>query len=92
MREMSYGYLPHTESDVREMLRVIGLDSLEALFAHVPKEVRLHDGPLAPSNWPALSQGEVERVMVGLAEKNIHGGRMPAFLGAGLKIPVSTPL
>jgi len=33
-------FVPHTENEVREMLAVIGVDSVEALFAEITEEMR----------------------------------------------------
>ncbi len=47
-------YLPHTEEDIAEMLRVVGIDSLDDLFSSIPKNcccrTRLHL-PEAISEW-----------------------------------------
>ena len=36
---MSDKYIPHTEEDVRKMLEVIGIDSMDDLYSDVPAEV-----------------------------------------------------
>ena len=33
-------YIPHTESEIKEMLKVIGVASVEDLFKHIPGELR----------------------------------------------------
>ena len=33
-------YLPHTPEDIVAMLKAVGLDSLEGLFAHIPEDCR----------------------------------------------------
>lgn len=38
---MSHRYFPHTEEDKRIMLERCGVDSLEALFADIPEQLRL---------------------------------------------------
>ena len=38
-------YFPHTPDDLREMLAVIGVNSLDELYAEVPQEL-LHKGDL----------------------------------------------
>ena len=35
-------YIPHTPDDIRAMLDVIGVSSLEDLYAEVPEELKLH--------------------------------------------------
>ena len=36
-------YIPHTDSDVREMLQAIGVKELEDLFQAIPKPYRLKE-------------------------------------------------
>lgn len=36
-----YPYIPNTDNDVREMLDVIGVESLEDLFSDIPSELRV---------------------------------------------------
>lgn len=37
-------YVPNTSEEQQEMLREIGFDSFEALFSHIPREVRVKGG------------------------------------------------
>ncbi|NOY44526.1 MAG: glycine dehydrogenase, partial [Deltaproteobacteria bacterium] len=81
-------YLPHTEAEIAEMLRVVGAGRLEDLFAAVPSDCRL-DRPL---DLPEpLSEPELLRHAAGLA------GPAPAhrvFLGAGAydhHVPAAIP-
>ena len=46
-------YLPHTEAEIDEMLRVVGLSSLDELFRTVPESARF-SGDLAVD--PALDE------------------------------------
>jgi len=74
-------YLPLTDADRAEMLRVIGAPSVEALFADVPTATLL-DGPI--EGLPAhASELAVERHMARLAGQNMAAGSVPFFLGAG---------
>ncbi|MBM3523848.1 MAG: aminomethyl-transferring glycine dehydrogenase subunit GcvPA [Alphaproteobacteria bacterium] len=75
-------YLPHTESDRREMLAAIGVRSVDALFKDVPASARL-DKPIAGLSF---TQGEleVERHVGALAAKNRPAGSMASFIGAGV--------
>jgi glycine dehydrogenase subunit 1 len=69
-------FTPHTEADVKEMLEVIGVDTLDDLFADVsPKLKEELDLP------PALSEHEALADVNELASKNVAG--LPIFLGAG---------
>src|SRR5579884_2656500 len=72
-------YLPHTSQEREEMLRVIGVDHVEDLFANVPEELRtgrldLPDG---------LSELAIQRLMTSLARENVNLEDVPSFLGAG---------
>jgi glycine dehydrogenase subunit 1 len=74
-------YLPLTPAERAEMLGVIGVETVDALFEDVPAEARLA-GPVA--GLP-LHAGEmaVERHMGALAALNMSAGEAPFFLGAG---------
>ena len=73
-------YIPNTESQQREMLEAIGLDSMEDLFAGIPEDVRLNR-PLALGG--ALSELEVGRRLKALAKQNADTESHVCFLGAG---------
>jgi len=73
-------YIPNTERDQREMLDVIGISSLDELFAGVPEEIRLKR-PLALEN--TLSEMEVNRKLKALAALNADTESFACFLGAG---------
>jgi glycine dehydrogenase subunit 1 len=74
-------YLPLTDADRSAMLDVIGVSSIEDLFADVPEAARL-GGPIAdlPNHAGEMA---VERHMAALAAKNLAAGAAPFFLGAG---------
>ena len=72
--------LPHTEEDVAAMLRTAGADSLEALIAHVPAELRER---AAIKLAPGLSEAEVAAEMTALSAKNRSVDGLVSFLGAG---------
>ncbi|MFC0590611.1 aminomethyl-transferring glycine dehydrogenase subunit GcvPA [Novosphingobium aquiterrae] len=74
-------YLPLTPADRSEMLGVIGVATVDDLFADVPTEARLA-GPIAGLPMHA-SEMAVERHMGALAAKNLSAGAAPFFLGAG---------
>lgn len=72
-------YVPLTAADREAMLKTIGVDSVEALFADIPKEKRFPKLDLpAP-----MSELEVVRHVSQLAAKNAHVGEYACFLGAG---------
>ncbi|AWK85447.1 aminomethyl-transferring glycine dehydrogenase subunit GcvPA [Azospirillum thermophilum] len=74
-------YLPLTEADRQSMLSAINVQSVEDLFRDVPKAARL-DGPIGglPNHMGEL---EVERLLGGMAARNLAAGTVPSFLGAG---------
>jgi glycine dehydrogenase subunit 1 len=72
-------YLPHTDEERRSMLRAIGLEGLEDLFAGIPERLRFPDLDLPPP----LSELEVERELEALAARNSDVRARPCFLGAG---------
>lgn len=72
-------YIPVTNAEKEEMLREMGLTSIDDLFADIPKElmkikVKIPD---------ALSEMELVDRMKCLARKNADTANMPCFLGAG---------
>lgn len=71
-------YCPHTLNDVVQMQSVIGISSLDELFADIPEKFRLQRLPDIP---PALSEMETLSSISGLAQKN----KMPrvTLTGAG---------
>ncbi|HWI89084.1 MAG TPA: aminomethyl-transferring glycine dehydrogenase subunit GcvPA [Sphingomicrobium sp.] len=74
-------YLPLSDADRSEMLRVIGAGSIDELFRDVPEEARLN-GPIHGLPMHA-SEMAVERHMAALSRKNMVAGDVPFFLGCG---------
>jgi len=73
-------YVPHTEAQVSEMLRAIGVEKFEELIAAIPPEVRLEKGlDLADG----LSELEVQQRMHQIGEKNRPAVDAINFLGGG---------
>jgi len=74
-------YLPLTDADRAAMLGVIGVPTIEALFADVPERACL-TGPIEglPNHATEMA---VERHMGALASRNLAAGAVPFFLGAG---------
>ncbi|ACJ01007.1 aminomethyl-transferring glycine dehydrogenase subunit GcvPA [Rhodospirillum centenum] len=74
-------YLPLTEADRQAMLARIGVPDVDALFRDVPQAARL----TAPIDGLPLHMGELEvdRLLSGMAAKNLTAGSVPSFLGAG---------
>jgi glycine dehydrogenase subunit 1 len=74
-------YLPLTDADRTDMLAVIGVGSIDALFADVPDAARL-DGLVDLPR--AMGEMEVERRLGAMAAKNIAAGSVPFFVGGGV--------
>lgn len=73
-------YLPLNATDWAQMLDVIGVDNIDALFEDVPKAARLKglvDLPLHQS------EAAVERHMTRLSNKSVSASSVPFFCGAG---------
>lgn len=73
-------YLPNTPADQKEMLESIGVDSVEALFSDIPKELRLN----RELNIGApMSEIELSAHMKELSSRNLTLNDVTCFLGAG---------
>ena len=70
-------FIPHTADDVRQMLTVIGVSSMEQLFDEIPESLRCGVLTGIP---PALSEQEIGRLM---SERAAADGQPLNFLGAG---------
>ena len=78
-REGQSHYLPNTDSDRSAMLAAIGADSIDELFADVPKELR---NPILGLP-PPLSEMELREEMAALSAMNRTADCMASFLGGG---------
>lgn len=70
-------YLPHTEQDILEMLKVTGAKSIDDLFSSIPKKLRLNKPYQIPSQ---LSDDDLTKHMKYLASENKE---LVIFRGAG---------
>ena len=70
-------FIPHTEEDVREMLAVLGVPSIETLFDEIPDRLRVG---VLESIGPGLPELEVMQLM--RARARLDGAPL-CFLGAG---------
>ena len=78
---MTHPFIALTESDREEMLRTIGVSSIDDLFRDVPAGVRLgRELDLEP----ALSEQELSAHLAELAARNVDATRELSFLGAGI--------
>jgi len=76
----SHRYIPNAGEDIREMLDVIGVDSVDRLFDTIPDEVKLKGLLDLPGPW---SEVEVRRWFGGLAARNKSSADHVSFLGGG---------
>ena len=60
-------YIPNTDAQRREMLHAVGVDTIDALFESVPRDMLVGDGLKLPAG---LSELEVRRAVTAMAEKN----------------------
>lgn len=73
-------YLPHTNEDIEEMLKVAQAESLEDLFATIPKNLCCRMPMDLP---PAMTEWELNDHMDALAGKMAVAPEYKVFLGAG---------
>ena len=72
-------YLPHTPDDVASMLKAVGADSLEELFAGVPEACRRKDAWNLPE---PLTEWELNAHMDRLAARMASASSWKVYLGA----------
>ncbi len=73
-------YIPHTETDIREMLSAIGIKEIGELFHSIPEALRLE----APLDLPpALPEADLTQALNQLASRNVNLEECSVFLGAG---------
>ena len=73
-------YLPHTQEDIADMLKKIGVHSLDDLFASIPEGCRRKTGLDLPE---AMTEWELNRHMGGLAAEMAICPDYKVFMGAG---------
>ena len=73
-------YLPHTSEDIAAMLKVVGLDSLEGLFEHIPDDCRRKEKLNIPE---PLTEWELNDHMDTLAGRMAVSPEYKIFMGAG---------
>lgn len=73
-------YLPQTQKSREEMLKVIGVDSIDDLYVDVPAQAFVDGKVDLPDHKGEL---EVERIMQNYANQNHAASQGPFFLGAG---------
>ncbi len=70
-------FIPHTDTDIRDMLDAIGAGAIDDLFDEIPAGLRAGGLPGIP---PGMNEQEISRLMSSRAESD---GRPLCFLGAG---------
>jgi glycine dehydrogenase subunit 1 len=80
--QRSHPFMPNSVPAIKqELLRALGIDSIEQLFAQIPADHRLREPLRLP---PALSaETEINRHMVGILSKNTSCESALSFLGGG---------
>ncbi len=71
-------YIPHTKDEIKEMLQVVGVSSIEELFCDIPEEVKIKEDLDLPS---ARTEMELIDYFTDISKKNIVADN--SFLGAG---------
>lgn len=74
-------YIPHTETDIREMLAKIGVKNVEQLFDSIPDELRLREKPLDLPK--SRSESELTAFLGRMQKRNANLEEVSLFLGAG---------
>lgn len=75
---MQYKYFPHTDDDLREMLKTSGVNSLEDLYADIPEAIRFRKEYNLPE---ALSEVEIRKLFDEISNFNTP---LKVFAGAGI--------
>ena len=76
----SHRFIPNAGEDIREMLEVIGVDSIDRLFDSLPADVKLKELLDIPGPW---SEIESRRWFRALAARNKTAVDHVSFLGGG---------
>jgi glycine dehydrogenase subunit 1 len=74
-------YTPHTPTDKEQMLRIIGIDSIDELYRHIPEPLRKRAKIDLPDG---LTETRVRRRLAALASKNAAASDWSFFLGGGI--------
>lgn len=78
-RSPTFPYIPNTAQERDEMLKAIGVESIQELFSDIPEAFR---NP--PVNIPGpISELELRQEIEALSKENLPSTQTPSFLGAG---------
>lgn len=78
---MKSSYIPATKKQQEEMLKTIGIKSIDELFSAIPDQLRLKEDLNLPD---PLSEYELKKQTQELTNKNYDASRNVCFLGAGI--------
>ncbi|OGF50799.1 MAG: glycine dehydrogenase (aminomethyl-transferring) [Candidatus Firestonebacteria bacterium RIFOXYA2_FULL_40_8] len=78
---MNIPYLPHTDEDIRRMLEVAGVSSLDKLFSDIPDSISYKGRIKLPSK---VSEAELRKELSLLSLKNKNADEYVSFLGGGI--------
>lgn len=70
-------YIPHTKEDIQEMLKTLGISSIDELFAEIPDSIRINGLKILPDS---LTEMEVSKLLFERAMQDKTGA---CFIGAG---------
>ena len=73
-----YKYFPHTEDDLKAMFNMVGIDSLDGLYAQIPESIRFKGDYRLPSE---MSEMEVRETFEKLGSQN---EQLTCFAGYGV--------
>ncbi len=76
----NFPYIPHTDEEIKEMLDVVGVNTLEDLFSDIPEEMKFKGALDLPTS---KSEGEVYSYLSSLAKKNRSTADLACFMGGG---------
>ncbi|HZG71613.1 MAG TPA: aminomethyl-transferring glycine dehydrogenase subunit GcvPA, partial [Chondromyces sp.] len=74
-------YMPMTENDQREMLKTVGVATVDELFEDIPEKVRFQG---LYNIKEAKSESELKKELAKMAAKNASTKQYASFLGAGV--------
>lgn len=77
-KKMSNKFIPHTPEDIKQMMEVVGISSLDDLYSDIPAEVVLSRDYMIPSE---MSEVEIRKHFDELASKN---KKLTVFAGGGV--------
>lgn len=75
------GYIPHTDADRSDMLKTIGVSSIDELFHEVPASLRVQGHLNVPE---ALDEYSLVKELQAVGAKNTSLSTLVSFLGAGI--------